>query len=256
MKLNFRKLAETGQSLIILHGLFGMSDNWLTISKEFAKNNVVYLLDLRNHGQSPKSDEFSYQLMVNDLAEFIFDHKIEKPILMGHSMGGKVAMQFAVNNKEKFDKLIVVDIAPRFYLVHHTHLLQGMHAIDLKKLESRTEANEILMRFEESEVVRQFILKNLYRNNELGHFDWKINLPVLTHEIANIGEEITTNKAIVNKSLFINGSESSYITETDKIDILKIFPNTIFETIAGAGHWVQADKPVEFVETVNKFITG
>lgn len=254
MKLHYRKLGESGQPIIILHGLFGMSDNWLTISKEFATDHIVYLLDLRNHGQSPKSVDFSYALMADDLNEFIVDHKIEKPILIGHSMGGKVVMQYAFSYADLFDKQIVVDIAPRFYPVHHTQLLQGMHAIDLKKLESRTEANEILKRFEASEGVRQFIIKNLYRNNELGHFDWRINLPILTREIANIGDEITTNKPILNETLFINGSESSYITQTDQAEILKIFPNTKFKTIEGAGHWVQADEPKEFVEAVIKFI--
>jgi esterase len=254
MKLNYRKLGENGQTIIILHGLFGMSDNWLTISKTFAENNIVYLLDLRNHGASPRSDDFSYQLIANDLEEFINDHTIVKPILMGHSMGGKVVMQFAIDHTDLFDKMIVVDIAPKFYPVHHTGILQGLTAIDLKVLSSRTEANEILKRFEESEGVRQFLLKNLFRNADLGHFDWRINVPVLTREISNIGEEISSNRQVINDSLFINGSESSYIMPEDHKDILKLFPNSKFETIVGAGHWVQADKPVEFVEVVKKFI--
>jgi pimeloyl-ACP methyl ester carboxylesterase len=256
MKLNFRKLGEIGQPIIIMHGLFGMSDNWLTISKEFATNYQVYILDLRNHGQSPHSEEFSYQIMANDLAEFIDQNHLENPIIMGHSMGGKVAMQFAIDHSEKFDKLIVVDIAPKFYPVHHTSILQGLHAINLLTLQSRTEANEILKRFEENEGVRQFLLKNLYRNTQSGQFDWRFNLVILTKEIANIGYEITSNKEIENETMFINGSESSYILPEDKINISKIFPNATFKTIQNAGHWVQADKPKEFVETVTKFITN
>lgn len=255
MKLNFRKLGETGQPIIIMHGLFGMSDNWLTISKEFSTNNLVYLLDLRNHGQSPHSEELSYLLMANDLAEFIEQNHLKNSIILGHSMGGKVAMQFAIDHTEKFDKLIVVDIAPKFYPVHHTNILQGLHAINLLTLQSRTEANETLKQFESNEGVRQFLLKNLYRNTETGHFDWRFNLPTLTKEIANIGDEITSNKEIKNETLFINGSESSYILLEDKINISKIFPNTTFKTIQNAGHWVQADKPKEFVELVLKFIS-
>ncbi len=254
MKLFYRKLGETGQPIIILHGLFGMSDNWLTISKSFADNHQVFLIDLRNHGQSPHSEEFSYQIMADDLKDFITDHDIENPILIGHSMGGKVVIQFAIDHSQLFDKLIVVDIAPKFYPVHHTSILQGIKAIDLQSLTSRTEANEILKRFEESEGVRQFLLKNLYRNTETGQFNWRINVPVLTREIANIGDEITTNHKILKETLFINGSESSYINENDHQNILQIFPNTKFETIIGAGHWVQADKPLEFVTVVNNFI--
>jgi esterase len=253
MRLNYRKLGETGQPIIIMHGLFGMSDNWLTISKEFSDLYQVYLLDLRNHGQSPHSEAFSYELMADDLKGFIEENLLENPIIMGHSMGGKVAIQFAIKHPNLADKLIVVDIAPKFYPVHHTSILQGLHSIDLQLLSSRTEANEIMKRFEESEGVRQFLLKNLYRNSETGHFGWRFNLPVLTNEIANIGEEITGENINV-KALFINGSESSYILEEDKISIKKMFPNTQFEAIIGAGHWVQADKPKEFVEVVLKFI--
>jgi esterase len=254
MKLNFRKIGENGQPLIILHGLFGMSDNWLTISKSFAQNHQVYILDLRNHGQSPRSDEFGYEEMAEDLLAFITEHALEKPILLGHSMGGKVLMQFAVNYSTFYDKMIVVDIAPKFYPVHHTPILQGLHAIDLSILQSRREANEILKRFEENEAVRQFLIKNLYRNSETGLFDWRINLKVLTKEIANIGCEITSSKPIENETLFISGSESSYILEEDKPAILALFKNCTFVIIANANHWVQADKPAEFVEIVNKFI--
>ncbi|MES2796785.1 MAG: alpha/beta fold hydrolase [Bacteroidota bacterium] len=254
MKLNFRKIGESGQPIIILHGLFGMSDNWLTISKFFAINHLVYILDLRNHGQSPQSDEFGYQEMADDLAELIVDQKLEKPILIGHSMGGKVIMQFAIDHSNLADKLIIVDIAPKFYPVHHTSLLQGLHTIQLENLQSRTEANDILKRFEESEGVRQFLLKNLYRNPETSQFGWRFNLPVLTREIANIGQEINTNQQIINKTLFIYGSESSYILEEDFAKIKAIFLYTLFKEINGAGHWVQADKPKEFVETVLKFI--
>jgi esterase len=255
MKLNYRQIGEAGQPMIILHGLFGMSDNWLTISKAFAQRHRIFILDLRNHGQSPRSGVFGYTEMADDLLEFIEDHSIENPILLGHSMGGKVLMQFAINYSNKFDKMIVVDIAPKFYPVHHTSILQGLHSIDLATLQNRTEANEILKRFEENEGVRQFLIKNLYRNTETGQFDWRLNLNVLTREIANIGSEITSNKPVLNKTLFIAGSESSYIMPEDYPMIEGIFKNCSFEVIKDAGHWVQADKPIEFVEAVNKFLS-
>jgi esterase len=254
MHLNFRKIGETGQPIVILHGLFGMSDNWLTLAKVFSNKHQVYLLDLRNHGHSPHSKEFSYQIMAKDLKDFLIENRIENPILIGHSMGGKVVMQFAIDQPEMFDKMIVVDIAPKFYPVHHTSILQGLHSINLQSLQSRTEANEILKRFEESEAVRQFLLKNLYRNTETGQFQWRFNLPILTKEIAIIGEEITSNEPVANDVLFINGAESSYVLKSDEADILKIFPNAAFKTILGAGHWVQAEKPEEFIEIVYSFI--
>lgn len=254
MELYFRKLGETGPPIIILHGLFGMSDNWLTIAKDFTSQNQVYLLDLRNHGQSPHSEQFSYAIMAKDLAEFIENQNMEKPILIGHSMGGKVLMQFAVDFPRFFKKLMIVDIATKFYPVHHTSILQGLHAINLTTLQSRTEANEILKRFEESEAVRQFLLKNLYRNTETGLFNWRFNLETLTKEIAIVGEEINSRNPIPAEIFFINGSESSYILESDRDDIKKIFPNARFVTITGAGHWVQAEKPKEFVDLVKKYI--
>ncbi len=254
MKLNFRKIGEIGPPLVILHGLFGMSDNWLTIAKSFAQTFQVYILDLRNHGQSPHSEHFSYKIMAADLAKFINENELKNVILIGHSMGGKVLMQFAIDYPKNFDKLIVVDIAPKFYPVHHTSILQGLHAINLENLQSRTEANEILKRFEENEGVRQFLLKNLFRNTVTGHFDWRFNLPILTKEIANIGDEITTNEPVGNSILFVSGSASSYILDEDKKLILAIFPNAKFAIINGAGHWVQADKPLEFIEIVTNFI--
>ncbi len=188
MQLNFKKIGEGGKPLIILHGLFGMGDNWITIGKVLSVKYQVFILDLRNHGQSPHSDQFSYKIMANDVADFIKENNLEGAYLIGHSMGGKVLMQFAIDFPNIFEKLIIVDIAPKFYPVHHTSILQGLHSIDLKTLQSRTEANEILKRFESSEGVRQFLLKNLFRNPETGHFGWRFNLSLLTNEIANIGE--------------------------------------------------------------------
>lgn len=254
IKLFFRKIGENGPALIILHGVFGMSDNWFGIAKSLSEKYQVYLVDQRNHGGSPHSDEFGYELMAQDLANFLSDNNIEKPILIGHSMGGKVVMEFAQNIPIAFKKLVVVDIAPKYYPAHHYHILQGMHAIPLATVESRTQANEIMKRFEDSEGVRQFILKNLYRNSEKGHFDWKLNLPVITKEIATVGDEIQLKNNIHTPSLFITGSESSYVDEQDKKHIKQYFTHATFVEIAGAGHWVQAEKPIEFLAALNNFL--
>ena len=192
--------------------------------------------------------------MAEDLNEFIDDHSIENPILIGHSMGGKTVMQFAMNYPDRFSKMIVVDIAPKFYPVHHSMILQGLALIDLKTLKSRTEANDLLKRFEENEGVRQFLLKNLWRNPAKNNeFDWRINVPVITKNIDIIGFELSGEKSVKKPVLFIKGSESYYIQPEDERKIWELFPDYQLITIQGAGHWVQADKPKEFVEIVTQF---
>jgi esterase len=254
MKLFYRQVGETGTPIIILHGLFGSCDNWLTIGKVFAETHQVFMLDQRNHGQSPWSDVFDYNVMAMDLKEFIDDHKLVSPILIGHSMGGKTVMQFAMNYPDSFAKMIVVDIAPKFYPVHHTMILQGLASIDLKNLKSRTEANELLKRFEESEGVRQFLLKNLWKNPEKNNeFDWRINVPVIAKNIDIVGHELSNEHSVNQPVMFIRGSESHYIQPEDERRIWELFPNYELITIEGAGHWVQADKPQEFIEIVRTF---
>jgi esterase len=255
MKLFYRQVGETGSPIIILHGLFGSCDNWLTIGKVFGETNRVYMLDQRNHGQSPRSDVFNYQVMAEDLKEFIDEHHLEKSILIGHSMGGKTVMQFAMNYPDNFSKMIVVDIAPKFYPVHHSMILQGLASIDLSILKSRTESNELMKRFEESEGVRQFLLKNLWRNPEKNNeFDWRINIPVISKNIYIVGHELSNEHPVNQPVLFIRGSESHYIQDEDERKIWELFPNYELITIEGAGHWVQADKPQVFIETVQQFI--
>jgi esterase len=254
MKLFYRQVGETGTPIIILHGLFGSCDNWLTIGKVFGETHRVFMLDQRNHGQSPRSDVFDYNAMAEDLKEFIEDHNLENPILIGHSMGGKTVMQFAMNYPDSFSKMIVVDIAPKFYPVHHSMILQGLASIDLSILKSRTKANELMKRFEESEGVRQFLLKNLWRNPEKNNeFDWRINVPVISKNIDIVGYELSYEHPVNQPVLFIRGSESHYIQDEDERKIWELFPNYELITIEGAGHWVQADKPQEFVNHVQRF---
>ena len=254
MKLFYRQIGENGSPIIILHGIFGSSDNWLTIGKILGETHRVYMVDQRNHGQSPQSEDFDYNVMAEDLKEFIDDHKIENLMLIGHSMGGTTVMQFAMNYPDKFSKMIVVDIAPKFYPVHHSMILQGLASINLKTLKSRTEANDLLKRFEENEGVRQFLLKNLWRNPEKNNeFDWRINVPVITKNIDIVGFELSNEKSIKKPALFIRGSESHYIQPEDERKIWELFPDYELITIEGAGHWVQADKPAAFIEIVQRF---
>src|SRR5690606_14107228 len=224
MKLNFKKSGQ-GEPLIILHGLFGSADNWLSIAKGLENDYTLYLLDQRNHGDSGHSHQWDYQSMADDLKEFMEDQGLEKAHLLGHSMGGKTAMTFALEYPGKVDRLIVVDIAPRFYKVHHQSILDGLNAIDMDALKSRKEADDILSQYEEEKGTRQFLLKSLGRNEE-GKFIWKINLPVITAQIENVSQPIESDNSFDHPTLFIAGANSRYIQDKDKADIEKLFPNS------------------------------
>jgi len=252
MKLFFRQQGS-GDPIVILHGLFGSSDNWLTVTKKLAEKNQIYLIDQRNHGRSPHDERFDYQSMVEDLKEFLIEQKIESPIIIGHSMGGKVAMNFAQQNPDSIKKLVVVDIAPRFYPVHHDSILESLMTLDLRTLQSRQEADNHLGRFIEEIDVRQFLLKNLYRDDNQ-NFAWRINIPVIDREIEKVGDAVNFEIKFAKPTLFIRGGQSKYIQEKDFSDIKNLFPNSKIATIEKAGHWVQAQAPSEFLDLVENFI--
>jgi esterase len=251
MKLFFRKAGE-GAPLVILHGLFGSSDNWFTLSKVFAESFTVYTIDQRNHGQSPHTDDFNYRLLTEDLEEFLTENKIEDAIVIGHSMGGKAAMNLAIKNPSLISKLIVVDIAPKSYPVHHDQILEGLTAIPLATLSSRNEADKILSEFVPEIDVRQFLLKNLSRNSE-GKFEWKINVSAIENHIEEIGQGMQYEGVFTKPTLFIKGARSNYFKPGDDELILKLFPAAKME-ILDTGHWVQAEKPQEFTQTVLNFL--
>lgn len=251
IQLNFREVGE-GPPLIILHGVFGSGDNWLTISKLFAPHFHVFLVDQRNHGRSPHTDDFSYDLLVEDLHDFANQQNLETFFLIGHSMGGKVAMKFAARYPGRLRKLVVVDIAPRYYNPHHQQILAGLKAIDPDTMSGRAEAEQAMAAHIPELDVRQFLLKNLYRNEE-GKFAFRINLPVLERSIAIIGEALAPDSRIQVPSLFIKGQNSRYISDQDKTEIPVMFPNSSLVEIAGAGHWVQAEQPQLFADTVLDF---
>jgi pimeloyl-ACP methyl ester carboxylesterase len=253
MKLFFRKKGEKGSPIVILHGIFGTSDNWVGIATILSEKHQVFLLDLRNHGHSPWSEQFDYQVMSEDLMEFIQEHSLEKPLLIGHSMGGKVVMQFDLNHPEIASKIVIVDIAPKFYPVHHHLILEGLNSLDVVHLENRQAANEHMKRFEENEGIRQFLLKNLHRNVENG-FEWKINLKVITKNIDVVGLDLWVNKPSETKAIFIKGADSPYIQAEDHRLISEIFPNFELFEIPKAGHWVQADQPAAFMDVLNNII--
>ena len=251
MILNFKKFGE-GPPLIVLHGVFGSLDNWMTVGKELAKNFTVYLVDQRNHGSSFHSEVFDYEHMQNDLLKLLKSENISKCHLLGHSMGGKVAMNFACNYPQKLDKLVVVDIAPRSYPPHHHDIFEGFKSIKLASLTSRKEADDQLSSKIGNPGVRQFILKNLQRTPQ--GFQWKINLKAIEQNAKEIGKALEPDARFEEETLFIRGSESDYIVESDKESITKHFPKFRLETVQGAGHWVHAQKPKELIHLLNNFL--
>lgn len=252
MKLFFRELGQ-GSPIVIMHGLFGASDNWLSQGKVLAEDHKVYLLDLRNHGQSPHDNAHNYKVMAEDLEEFLTDQQIKNPVIIGHSMGGKTAMTFAAMHPELFDKLIVVDIAPKTYGVHHDTILDGLNAIDLTTLTSRNQAEEQLALFVPDLGTRQFLLKNLARNKD-GGFEWKLNLAIISANIETIGQGMEKGLTKPKPVLFIRGRNSNYIKDSDFDKIKSLFPGAQIETVENAGHWVHAEQPQELLRLVKEFI--
>lgn len=254
MKLAYREFGE-GQPLIILHGLFGQSDNWNTLAKKFSEQGFrVFTVDQRNHGLSPHHDEWSYEAMANDLKEFIDDHQLKFPVLLGHSMGGKTVMFFELMYPGVADKIIIADIAPRSYEPHHDAVLKALHSVDFNVVKSRKDAEAIMNEYIPDFGTKQFLLKNIYwKDSDSNLMDWRFNLPVISKHYDNIGVEVPDGFSDVD-TLFIRGEKSNYITDSDLPQIKSRFPKFHLITIPSAGHWVHAEKPQEFYEAVMGFI--
>lgn len=249
--LNYKILGE-GEPLVILHGLFGSLDNWMTLGKKWAEERQVILVDQRNHGNSFHAEEFNYSVMADDLAKLLHHLKVNKATILGHSMGGKTAMEFAITHPEKVEKLIVADIGPKYYPVHHHTILKAFYSVPVKELKSRNEADGIVSELIPDFGTRQFLLKNLAR--EKNGFSWKMNLDVIANKIEEVGKSLNQNAHFNKPALFVRGSKSDYILNDDANLIHSVFSNSKLETIDDAGHWVHAEKPDEFFEVVNSFL--
>lgn len=250
MKLHFREMGE-GQPLMILHGLFGFSDNWQTHGKKLSEYFRVILVDLRNHGHSDWSDEFSYDLMAEDVNELVEELKLEDLILVGHSMGGKTAMRFAQLYEDKLEKLVVVDMGIKGYPMHHQHILAGIHSVDVENNKTRRQAQEQMSAHIDSEGVMQFLLKNLFWK-EKGKLAWRMNVDVLEREMPVILGPLSEGEVMIS-TLFIRGELSNYVMDEDIDSIEEQFPDSDVFTIANSGHWVHAEAPAEFLDALLSF---
>jgi len=251
MLLHHKEIGE-GKPLVILHGLFGTSDNWQTHAKKLGEYYRVILVDQRNHGHSPWSEDFTYEHLADDLERLILDLGIDKFTLIGHSMGGKTAMYYSQKYPTRLEKMVIVDIGIKQYPMHHNEIIKGIKSLDLATISSRSTAEQAMIPFVDSYGVRQFLLKNLYWV-EKGKLAWRMNVDVLEREMEEILAPIP-NIEVWTPTLFLRGAMSNYILDEDWDAIEEIFPDATLKTIENAGHWVHSEQPDEFIEKVLGFI--
>lgn len=260
MQLHYQSLGNQttnkAQPLVLLHGLFGSGDNWGTVAKHLSQQYQVVSVDLRNHGRSPHSHSQNYHNMAGDLLELCDALDLDRIHLLGHSMGGKVAMQFATDHPDRVEKLIVVDMAPRAYADAHTHLIDAMLAVDLSTMQSRGEVDKALNSRIPQAMVRQFLLMNLVKsdlNQEEAKLTWRINLPALRTNYPNLIQAVCENARYEKTCLFIRGEQSDYVLDQDIAQIKNHFTQAEFADLP-TGHWIHAEQPQAFIATVEKFL--
>jgi pimeloyl-ACP methyl ester carboxylesterase len=252
MRLHYVTLGS-GPPLIILHGLFGSGDNWQRVAGRLAAKHEVFLLDQRNHGLSPHTTLMDYSMMAEDVAEFMRDHGQNHATLLGHSMGGKTAMQLALDHPELVERLIVVDIAPRAYSATHREILDALLSLDPTVFANRQQMEAALAPAIPDLGVRRFLLKSVARRAD-GKFEWKLNLPALSNNYSALGQGVSGTRPFAGPALFVAGEKSKYIRESDWTAIRQLFPRAEGKTVGGAGHWVHADAPDAFLKTVEEFL--
>lgn len=254
IQLNYKSFGQ-GDPLIILHGLFGTLDNWQSIAKRLSDHFTVFIVDQRNHGKSPHTEQHGYTCMAEDLHDFMTSKWIYKAHLLGHSMGGKTVMRFATEFPDMVDKLIVADIAPKAYPDTHSQIFNALLSIDLTTISTRKEIDDLLSQNIDSLAIRQFLLKDITRNKINHRYEWKMNLPVLYKYYTNILKFDLGHEMFEGDALFIRGGQSGYIQEEDMVDIRNYFPKAELKTIKNAGHWLHADQPEAFYTMVRAFLT-
>lgn len=253
MRILHSLIIGEGRPMIILHGFLGMSDNWKTLANKFSSYRQVHVVDQRNHGRSFHDDDFSYEHMVEDLLDYLDYHQLDKVDILGHSMGGKTAMLFAVENPDRVNKLVVADIGPKYYPPHHQSILDALNEVDFDKISSRSEIDEILKKHIPENGIRQFLLKSVYRK-ERNELAFRFNLKVLDETYDEIGVALPPRTLFEGPVLFLRGSLSGYISDEDENLISAHFPNNEIVTIDRASHWLHAENPIDFYNNVVRFL--
>jgi len=250
----YANVIGSGKPFLILHGFLGMGDNWKSLGTTFSEVGYeVHLIDQRNHGRSFHSNNFNYEVMAQDVVNYCEKHSLKDIVLLGHSMGGKTAMTVSTQFPQLVKYLIVADISPRYYPVHHDGILNGLNAINFTTCKSRGDADKALAQHIKSSPIRQFLLKNLYWKNK-DTLGLRLNLEVLTEQVAEVGEALPIHANYSGLTLFLRGDQSEYIGIQDFDIIKRQFPSAHIETISSAGHWLHAENPEEFFQVVMKFL--
>ncbi|MHB0756588.1 alpha/beta fold hydrolase [Polaribacter sp. M15] len=252
-KILYSTIKGEGKPLLILHGYFGMSDNWKTLGNQFAEEYQVHLIDQRNHGRSFHSDDFNYNLLAEDIYHYIQHHQLKNVHIIGHSMGGKTAMLFAVTYPNLVDKLIVVDISPKAYEPHHNAILAGLNSVDFSIQNSRKLVDAQLATYISELDIRQFLMKNVYWK-EKGVLDFRFNLKSLTDKNPEVGKPLPQNTSFDKQTLFLKGERSGYIVAEEQMIIDNHFPNNKVVEITKSGHWLHAENPKDFYKEVCDFL--
>ena len=254
MQLHFKESGQ-GRAVVLLHGLFGSLDNWHPVAVRLAEQFHVFAVDQRNHGQSPHSAEMSYALMAEDVNELLVARGLESVSLAGHSMGGKVAMQFALQFPGKVEKLLVEDMAPRAYLPSHNKIFTALLALDLPAFKARQEIEEALAPGIPSLMLRRFLLKNLaHEPQDARAFKWRIPLPAIFANYPKLCAPLASQPPFPGPVLFLHGGQSPYVSEADAPRIRELFSQAVIEAIPQARHWIHADAPDDFVRHVSAFL--
>ncbi|MBK3517860.1 alpha/beta fold hydrolase [Carboxylicivirga marina] len=266
MKLFYREYGQAGPTIVILHGLYGASDNWVSIARQLEKDYHIYILDQRNHGQSPHSDIHDFDSMADDLLEFFNDKNIDKAHVMGHSMGGKTAMRFALSNADRINKLVILDIAPKSYASfsnyaqitnNHQLIIESLLEINLEGVSSRQAIDKQLATKLPDTGLRQFLLKNIERKKD-GSYHWRLNLQIIKKQLEQIMDGFShlspENNRVKLASIFIRGEKSGYVMDEDTLIMRKYFKDAELVTIPKAGHWLHAEQPELLIKTLAYFL--
>jgi pimeloyl-ACP methyl ester carboxylesterase len=250
----YSKIEGEGKPLVIIHGFLGMSDNWKTLGTQFAERGFeVHLLDLRNHGRSFHDEAFNYEVMATDVLDYSYEKNISSAAFLGHSMGGKVAMNLATSHPELVEKLLIADIGPKYYKPHHQEILAGLNAVDFSQKPDRGQVEEILKTYIPDFGTRQFLMKSLYWETP-GQLAFRFNLKVFTAKIEEVGKALDEDQKFDKPTLFIRGGNSQYILDEDFDSIKNHFPKAEIKTIPNVGHWLHAENPQAFFEIVSEFL--
>ncbi|MEW6996151.1 alpha/beta fold hydrolase [Colwelliaceae bacterium BS250] len=243
-----------GTTVLLIHGLFGSLENLNMLARALENQYQVISIDVRNHGKSFQHPSMDYNDLANDVVHLLKSLNIDKLAILGHSMGGKIAMQFALNHPKMVTKLIVADIAPVLYPPHHNQIIAGLQSIDIEHINNRQDADQQLAKYVEEPGVRQFLLKNLAKSAD--GFMWRAHIEFIANDYQNIAQGQQSDTPYLGDTLFIKGSNSDYIKTEHRNQIATLFPNAKARIIQGAGHWLHAEKPQSFNKIVSDFLTN